>query len=187
MSTPSYFPVENMQYLCIVWKLVSISLHQIIFMCKICNIYAHDLKLVSICRHQIIFMWKTCTIYTYRYTAWKLVSISLNQIIFMWKRCKTFLHIVWNWYRYLYTKLFSCAKYAIHVLIHMVWKWYRYVGTKLFACGIHAIFIHIVWKLVSKRWNKANTYVSLHLNIFIVNKRIYLFLYCISVKCNEPN
>ena len=43
---------------------------------------------------------------------------------------------------------------CLHLFIHMVWKWYRYVGTKLFPYGIHGIFIHIVWKLVSKRWNQ---------------------------------
>ena len=46
-------------------KLVSIPLHQVIFISKICNIYPHGLKLVSVFRHQIIFMWKTCNTYTY--------------------------------------------------------------------------------------------------------------------------
>ena len=116
----------------LVWKLVSISLHQIIFTCKICNNYPHDLTLVSISLHQIIF--------------------NVQNIQYLPTSTETGINTL-----YIDTKLCSCPKYAI--IIHMVWSWYRYLYTKLFLMSkISNIYPHRL-KLVSIHCISTPNYV----------------------------
>ena len=96
-----------------------------------------------------------------------------------------YLYVVWNWYRYLYTKLFSCAKYAIFT--HMVWNWYRYLYTKLFSCTKYAMFtsiyphglkvVSLCWHQIISIWNTWNIYTHcLKIGIETLKPNVFLFV-----------